>query len=150
MIRYYQSEKYEKKSRVKRKFSSLFLHHNIGMWKKYNPNPAGAKVGDCTIRALSKALHKSWQETYIDLCTYGYFMCDMPSANNVWGRYLKENGFERHMAPELSVNEFLERNPEGIYVMALSGHVVCAVDGDYYDTWESGNEMPIYYWRKKQ
>ena len=33
------------------------------MWKKYNPNPKGACVGDCTVRAISKALNQSWEDT---------------------------------------------------------------------------------------
>lgn len=27
------------------------------MWVKYNPNPAGRQVGDCAVRALTKALN---------------------------------------------------------------------------------------------
>lgn len=34
----------------------------------------------------------------------------------------------------------------GTYILALSGHVVTVVDGDWYDTWDSGGEIPIYYW----
>lgn len=36
----------------------------------------------------------------------------------------------------------------GRYLLALDQHVVAVVDGDYYDTWDSGNEIPIYYWMK--
>ena len=35
------------------------------MWKKYNPNPKGACVGDCTVRAISKALNPKEYETLI-------------------------------------------------------------------------------------
>ena len=28
----------------------------------FNPNPAGLKVGDCTVRAIAKATGKSWDE----------------------------------------------------------------------------------------
>jgi len=35
------------------------------------------------------------------------------------------------------------------HILALSGHVVCVMDGDYYDTWDSGGEVPLYYWRKE-
>ena len=30
----------------------------------FNPNPAGQKVGDCTVRAIAKATGKSWDEVY--------------------------------------------------------------------------------------
>lgn len=29
----------------------------------FNPNPAGQKVGDCTVRAIAKATGKSWDVT---------------------------------------------------------------------------------------
>ena len=33
----------------------------------FNPNPAGLKVGDCTVRAIAKGTGKSWDEVYIGL-----------------------------------------------------------------------------------
>ena len=54
----------------------------------FNPNPAGQKVGDCTVRAIAKATGKSWDEVYIGLCLQGLIMGDLPSANSVWGAYL--------------------------------------------------------------
>lgn len=30
----------------------------------------------------------------------------------------------------------------------IDGHVVCVQDGYYYDSWDSGNEIPIYYWER--
>ena len=35
-------------------------------YKYYNPNPAGRNVGDCTVRALNKALGQDWDATYHD------------------------------------------------------------------------------------
>ena len=32
------------------------------MWVKYNPNPAGRQVGDCAVRALTKALNIDWDQ----------------------------------------------------------------------------------------
>ena len=54
------------------------------MWTHYNPNPAGRNVGDCTVRALSKALNQDWYTTYLGLCVEGGLMGDMPSANATW------------------------------------------------------------------
>lgn len=58
------------------------------MWVRYNANPDGRNVGDCTIRALSLALGQSWEQTYVELALEGFMMGDMPSANHVWGAYL--------------------------------------------------------------
>lgn len=53
------------------------------MWQQYNPNPNGARVGDCTVRAVSGALGQEWSDTFIGLCIEGMVLGDMPSANRV-------------------------------------------------------------------
>ena len=62
---------------------------------QYNPNPQGNRVGDCTIRAISKLLNQDWNTTYIELCLQGYILKDMPSANNIWGSYLLSKCYVR-------------------------------------------------------
>lgn len=125
------------------------------MYQRYNPNPETARVGDCTVRALCKALSKDWYEVYINLCLYGLVYADMPSANNVWGAYLKDCGYERCIIPDTcpncyTVEDFTQKHSKGTYVLSLNGHVVAVKDGDYFDTWDSGQEIPVYYWREKQ
>ena len=122
-------------------------------WIYYNPNPIHNRVGDCTIRAICKAMTQDWESTYAGLTTCGYMMCDMPSSNNVWGRYLKRNGFIRRLVEDhgkdyYTVEDFRIDNPTGTFILAIDGHVVCVQDGFYYDTWDSGEEEPIYYWTK--
>lgn len=121
-------------------------------YKYYNPNPAGARVGDCTVRALCKATGKSWDEVYCGLCAYGHRLKDMPSANTVWGAYLRGQGFSRRLiddAPWIyTVDDFAKEHPSGVYVLALDSHVVCVKDGMYHDAWDSGKEVPIYCWGK--
>lgn len=115
----------------------------------YNPNPTGKNVGDCAVRALSRAMGKGWLSTYLGLCIEGALCGDMPSANAVWGAYLARNGFARRLAPDgVTVGEFARAHPSGVYVLALSGHVVCIVDGILYDTWDSSRELVLYYWQK--
>ena len=127
----------------------------MGEFVSYNPNPVGLKVGDCVVRALSKALGQKWEQTYIDLCVEGCLRCDMPSANAVWGAYLRRKGFERDIVPNscpdcYTVEDFCVDHPNGTYILALDGHVVSVVDGQYFDTWQSGREVPIYYWHRKE
>lgn len=118
----------------------------------YNKNPLYKRVGDCTVRAIATALEKSWKEIYIWLCVYGFMYCDLPSANYVWGEYLKSKGFNRFVVEQdglYTVNDFCNDNPQGLFILALQSHVVCVKNGDYFDTWDSGNEIPIYYWKRK-
>jgi len=123
------------------------------MFKLYNANPVAKRAGDCTVRAISKVMGKSWDEVYIGLCTYGLKLYDMPSSNAVWGEYLKDNGYTKHIVncPGCyTVEDFTNEHRQGSYLLALSGHVVASVDGDFYDTWNSGSEIVIYYWRKER
>ena len=115
----------------------------------YNINPLGKNVGDCTVRALSKAMGKTWEETYVGLCLEGFVRGDMPSSNAIWGSYLRRYGYHRELAPEdMTVAEFSDLHPSGTYILALSGHVVCVVDDVLYDTWDSSNEIVLYFWQK--
>lgn len=122
-------------------------------WVRYNPHPYGNRVGDCTVRAISKALGQEWETTYAGLSAYGFIRGDMPNANHVWGAYLKKNGFRQHIIDDCgneiyTVNDFCVDNPVGTYILAIDGHVVCVVDGKFYDTWDSGGEIPLYYWKR--
>lgn len=123
------------------------------MWIQYNPNPHNKNVGDCVIRALTKALDKDWYSVYAGLSVVGYEMGDMPSANHVWGAYLRRNGFRKYIVDDhgvdnYTVEDFCSDNKKGVYVLALSGHVVCVKDGKFYDSWDSSKEVPLYVWSK--
>lgn len=118
---------------------------------KYNANPAHARVGDCTVRAVSLALGLDWETAYIKLCVHGYMLRDMPSADHVWWDFLETNGFRRHGIPSdcpacSTVREFCRAHPAGVYVIATEKHVLTAIDGDFYDTWDSGDEIVLQYW----
>ena len=121
----------------------------------FNPNPDGKHVGDCVVRALTILLNDSWDNVYADLTMQGHFMHDMPSSDAVWGEYLQANGFTKHVLPNTcpncyTINQFLRDFPYGEYLVATGSHVVAVVDGNFYDTANSGNEMIIYYWRKER
>ena len=66
----------------------------------YNPNPTRKLVGDCVIRAISRATNKDWEYTYLSIVALGFSMHDMPSSNDVWGSYLLLNGFKRYIIPD--------------------------------------------------
>lgn len=129
----------------------------MGNYAYYNPNPAGRRsVGDCTVRALSKALGQTWEETYVGLALDGFKRGDLPNADAVWGPYLKERGFSRYFIPDdcpdcMTVERFAEENPHGTYVLSMPGrHVVAVIDGTYFDSWESGSENPVYFWARSE
>lgn len=120
----------------------------------YNPNPKNQRVGDCAIRAISKAVGKEWEEAYIALCTEGLFYSDMPSANYVWGMFLRKYGFTQKSIDSIcprctTVAQFADEHPNGCYVLTCQSHVVTVKDGCYFDSWDSGDEVILYYFEKE-
>lgn len=123
-------------------------------WKLFQNNPAGRNVGDCAVRAVSKALDMSWEAAYALIAMSGFQMGDVISSNSVWGAVLRKNGFYRHAIPNscpdcYSVAEFADDHPNGVFVVGTGNHVVTVVDGVVFDSWDSRKEIPIYYWSKE-
>lgn len=123
-------------------------------YSNYNPNPYGRAVGDCAVRAVAMATGKNWDDAYVSLAAAGLAAGDLPNADSVWGAYLQRNGFRKHLIENdgepYTVADFASDNPEGIFVLSMPGrHVVTVQDGDYYDSWDSGAEVPIYYYAKE-
>ena len=123
-------------------------------YRYYNPNPDGLRVGDCVIRAICAVTEQDWGTTYTGAALQGYILKDMPSANHVWRAYLKSKGFRREIIPDscpdcYTVGDFADEHPKGRYVLGTGTHAVAVVDGIVLDTWDSRNEVPIYYFYKE-
>lgn len=124
-------------------------------WIEYNNNPVGRKVGDCSVRAVSKALDMGWEAAYIALAMNGLQMGDMPSSDSVWGALLRQYGFYRKSIPDTcpmcyTLEDFCRDNPKGTFVVGTGGHVVTVIDGNYFDSWDSGKEIPQFVWYEKE
>ena len=120
-----------------------------------NPNPMKNLVGDCVIRGISILTDETWEYTYMEIIMQGYMMYDMPSSNEVWGAYLKKEGYKKKLIPNTcpdcyTVKDFCTDHPEGRYLLATGSHVVAVIDGNYFDTWNSGDEVPVYYFTKEE
>lgn len=125
------------------------------MWQYINKNPRGRSVGDCTVRAISAATDNGWMETYLDLCLFGLLMADMPSANSVTTAYLRNKGFRRRTIPDecpdcYTIADFCKDHPNGTYIIGTGSHLTTVIDGDLFDSWDSSNECPVYYFEKME
>lgn len=126
----------------------------MAKYEYFNPSPTDAKIGDCVIRALCKALDNAWENVYVNLCVQGFMMHDLPNANSVWGAYLRSLGFKRASIPNTcpdcyTVADFADDHPTGIYILGTGTHAVTVKDGVIYDSWRSDNEIPLYFFYRE-
>lgn len=122
------------------------------MYIYYDPNPNGygGEYGDCVIRALSKLFSYSWDEAFVQLSIQAYKMKRIMTDNITWGSFLKAHGYVKEILSEtITVKEFCNQFDTGKYALATGSHVVAAINGDYFDSWDSGNEPILYLWREK-
>ena len=124
------------------------------MWRYFQPNPSKKSVGDCAVRAITKALGTTWNRAFDILTEQARSVYDLPSSDAVWSAVLKHNGFSKAVIPNscpdcMTAEQFLENHPYGIYVLAFGGHVATAIDGVLYDSWDSSQEVPVYYFYRR-
>ena len=116
----------------------------------YQPNKMDLKdqYGDCQIRALSKAFNVSWMDAFemtIPICK----KYQTPQLFNlpckIEQQALAELGFvyqgisNKKGAKRPTIDSFAKDHPEGTYIVNVANHEVAVVDGEYYDTWDSGS-----------
>lgn len=80
-------------------------------------------------------------------------MSNLPSANSVWGTYLIGKGFEegslmRRCKECYTLLDFCRDFPNGTYVVGTDDHAVAVIDGNFYDSYDSGGVNPTYYFKK--
>lgn len=119
----------------------------------YNPNPSNKDTGDCVVRAIAIAEGITWDEAYQELTKKAFEEKDMPSVNPIWANYLESLGYTVYGIPNTcprcyTVRDFAKDHPYGTYVLGTGSHAIAVIDGNYIDTWDSGNEVPMYFFKK--
>lgn len=130
-------------------------------YKYYQPNDKDLKdkTGDCQVRALSKALNISWLEAFdltIPICrrlqTYTVFDGNhektveaMQDLGFVYTGVSNKKGTKRP-----TVKSFAASHKSGTYILKVSHHVVACVNGEYFDTWDSGHKSLYGYYELKK
>lgn len=127
----------------------------MSIWREFNPNPAGRRVGDCAVRAIAAALGTDWETAYDLIAEAGYNMADMPSSDGVWGAVLRQHGFYRTSLPAscpdcYTAADFAREHPRGVFVLGFGGHTATVRDGRIWDAWDSSNEIPQFVWFKRE
>lgn len=115
------------------------------MYRYHNANPRGRKVNDCTVRAISLATNRSWDETFEELCAFAQSQAIMPDEVAYIDEYLDQH-FKKICdckGKEFTVDDFASLGREGTYLLTMSGHITCCINGCIYDTF---NPSDRYIW----
>ena len=109
------------------------------MFLYYNANPLGNQVNDCTVRAISLATGRTWDNTYEELTTFAQAQGMMLDEVRYIDEYL-DRKFEKvygwNEVEKITVGDFMKQNPHGIYLITMAGHITCGMDGCIYDTFD--------------
>ena len=127
----------------------------------YQPNKKDLKdqYGDCTIRALSKALGVTWLEAFdkmIPLCREYQVSNVFNAPSSIERQIVERLGFTYHGisnkrgSKRPTVDSFAKGHPEGTFILNVANHEVACVDGKYYDTWDSGYKSLYGYYEKNR
>ena len=131
--------------------------------KRYNANSRNTYTGDCVRRALSLAYGLDYDKISSELNKIKRAQnTDNTGRSSVWLKFLKD-----HNAPRienldtyagddgiLTVDEFCKSHPTGTYILssnkkhdaAWANHLICVIDGDVYDTWDSTTSKIFSAW----
>ena len=125
----------------------------MNVWVWYNPSPKGRNVGDCAVRAVAKALDTDWETAYALMAAAGFSMNDVISSNAVWGSVLRSHGFVRSSIPPTcpdcyTAEDFARDHPNGTYVLGFGNHTATIRDGRLFDSYDSSQMVPQYFWEK--
>lgn len=137
-----------KKIKVGRKSVSVYFEN----FSYYQPNDH--VCGDCGIRAVSGALGISWHAALDKLVEKAHLLTEAPGSTDTIGAVLEDNGFKwvaidvKNGGKRPTVHEFM-KDRSGTYVLRVSNHVVCGIDGQYKDIWDCGYKCLYGYWMKK-
>lgn len=118
-------------------------------YKYLNVNPKGRKVSDCTVRAFSLAHNISWFKAYDILSEYARNECIVIDDASFIDDFLSERyNYEcfKCIGEKITIGEVCEMYPEGIYLITMSGHITCMINGTIYDIWDPRDKFAWRIW----
>ena len=117
-------------------------------WKEFNPNPKERNIGDCTLRSYCAAFGISWDKAF-DIAS------KVAKENSSMIQYVadkvlveefncvvdeKYNKKTVKSKDRIKVNEFALSHPYGTYILHVPKHQVTVINGEYWDSWDSGDK----------
>jgi hypothetical protein len=118
-------------------------------FKYLNVSPDNEQKNDCVTRAITLACGISYSEARKKLYhTSKLLDCESKLCPTCYGFAIQQvlGGVPKN-CEGMSVREFADRNPKGIYLIRIQGHLTCLIDGVCYDTWNCLDKICDIAWR---
>lgn len=115
------------------------------MYTYYNNNARGLFENDCTVRAISMATGRSWDEVYESLSDIAQFEGTMMDDRDFIIRYLN-NKYEEVPYLSKTVGEVAEDYPNNILLITMNGHITCSKYGIIYDSFDPRDRLVENAW----
>ena len=125
------------------------------MFINKNLNPKGYKTDDCTVRALASATGIGWDKAFIDIANQAFQMKLGPTDIKVFEKIITRYGFKAVSCKaekgksRPKVKDIALQYRGSIAVARVAHHVVTCIDGNYIDTWDSGEAAVYKLWVKE-
>lgn len=118
-------------------------------------NQGRSKYDDSIIRALCMAENLTWLDAFDKLTEISREMQCPITCVDCYNKLLLNLGYEYHSLGARrkgevlrTVDNFSRNHRHSTLLFKLRGRIVCAKDGDYYDTFDCGNCTIYGYWEK--
>lgn len=123
------------------------------MYIFYNPNPNDKRINDDNVRVMAKVLGSNWECAFSLLNFTACMMFEMPTSISVLGQCLKNIGYQKRIIADgkgdsYTVKDFCRDNQDGRFILVTGTHAIPVIDGDYFDNVDSGEEIPVMYWKR--
>lgn len=118
-------------------------------FRYYNLNPQGERRNDCVTRAITLASGLPYSEIRRKLYhTAKLLRCESKLCPTCYSFAIQEvlGGIPTNCFG-MTVGEFANKYPKGIYLVRIEGHLTCIVDNCCYDTWNCMDRMCDMAWK---
>lgn len=114
----------------------------------YNVNPIGERIEDCVCRAITLATGLPY-EVIEEKLYYTGKLLDCEKLCVCCYKHLIENVFNyrRVNCDDMTLGEFADLHPHGIYLVRMNGHISCIIDNDCFDIFDCRSKILTDAWR---
>ena len=116
------------------------------MYRFLNQNSHQRFIDDCTVRAISLAENRTWNETYDKLSDLARSKGLMFNSVEFIEDYL-DYFYKRECHDSVTVGEFADKHIKGTFLVTMPNHITVIIDGIIYDTFDPSERIMRCAWK---